>query len=157
MSKPEKIKVAEAVTNAAEEIARHVDSVQPLPFAYRLLVDDIAAIISKHLGTPAATAGEQMRASLFAVFYDGETRPVAGFVLEQDAVRYAKGCSGGECKWEVRRVHVAATPAEAATEPPARWCCHADYPDHALGCEFYAVPEPNSADEHLRFVAGKDE
>lgn len=42
---------------------------------------------------------------LFAVFYDGETRPVAGFVLEQDAERYAKQYSGG-ASYEIKHVHV---------------------------------------------------
>lgn len=42
---------------------------------------------------------------LFAVFYDNEARPVAGFVLEQDAERYAKEYAGGG-SWEVRRVDV---------------------------------------------------
>ncbi len=43
---------------------------------------------------------------LFAVFYDGETRPVAAFVLEQGAERYAKKYSGGTSTWEIKHVHV---------------------------------------------------
>lgn len=43
---------------------------------------------------------------LFAIFYNGETRPVAAFVLEQDAKQYAKEYSGGESAFEIKRVHV---------------------------------------------------
>ena len=42
---------------------------------------------------------------LFAVFYDGETRPVAGFVIDQDAEDWAKKYSGG-ASYEVRHVQV---------------------------------------------------
>jgi len=51
-------------------------------------------------------APEATPLGLFAVFYDGETRPVAGFVLEQDAKRFAKAHSGDTSRYEIRHVHV---------------------------------------------------
>lgn len=45
------------------------------------------------------------RPGLFAVFYDGETQPVAAFVLEQDAERYAKKYSGG-ADHTIKRIYI---------------------------------------------------
>jgi hypothetical protein len=44
---------------------------------------------------------EAKSTGLYAVCYDGETRPAAAFVLEQDAERYASRHSNGVA-WEVR-------------------------------------------------------
>lgn len=52
---------------------------------------------------------EKRPLGLYAVFYDGETRPVAGFVLEQDAHAYAEKHSGG-ASWEVRHVDIVESP-----------------------------------------------
>jgi hypothetical protein len=48
-----------------------------------------------------AALDEKRPLGLYAVFYDGETRPVAAFVLEQDAERYARERSGG-APWEIK-------------------------------------------------------
>ena len=55
---------------------------------------------------------------LFAIFYDGETRPVAGFVLEQNAQEYAIKYSGG-ASYEIKQVRVIVEP-RADTKPETR-------------------------------------
>lgn len=48
-----------------------------------------------------ASLDEKRPLGLYAIFYDGETRPVAGFVLEQHAREYAEKHAGG-ATWEIK-------------------------------------------------------
>lgn len=88
-----------AVVEKMRDEWRRLTNPQPGWSQHVRAADEILAAL------PAPAEGE---ASLFAVFYDGETRPVAGFCLEQDAHRYAKEYSGGESRWEIRRIAISA-------------------------------------------------
>lgn len=83
-----------------------------------LTTKEIEYIITNHISPPSSGPMPNdihSNLGLFAVFYEGETRPVAGFVLEQDAQRYAKTYAG-DATWEIRRVHVSSGSTMNQTE-----------------------------------------